>query len=221
VLRRNWKFPLLETPSTILDNLAMNAPIFLVTEFYGLTATASFGLAFRGLAVPVSQISKTLTEVMQVRYSELQRIGEMRGLGQHFRKSTMAMAAGAVVAILCLMLVFAATSGSLPAGRVRQFAIVLLLIAPWVASSAVVNINSRLLLMLRRQELKLVYDVFGVANIGLLVVGHEVLSPSFYQFVALISAAQVLGYACYWFLLQHAVNAAEKGRTQAAARGSA
>src|SRR3546814_16344249 len=44
-VKRNWKFPTLEAPSTLVNSIAVNAPIYLVTHFFGIAATASFGLA--------------------------------------------------------------------------------------------------------------------------------------------------------------------------------
>lgn len=204
MLRENWKFPLLEAPSTFLDNAAVNAPLFLVTQFFGLGATASFGLAFRGLAVPVAQISKTLTEVMQVRYSEFQRGGDFVAFRQLFRQSTLLMSVAVAVGMVVL-LGGAFLLDSYLENRVRQFVIIVLIISPWVAGSAIVNINSRLLLMLRRQELKLFYDCFSILMVGLLVVLYEIANPGLYEFVAIISATQVSGYLLYWFLIRKTV----------------
>lgn len=204
-LARNWKFPLLETPSTILDTAAMNAPIFLVTQFYGLGATANFGLAFRGLAVPAAQISRTLTEVLQVRYSEILRRRQMEEAAALFRRSTGILGMAAIFVLISLGIVFAIVHDSIPSARWREFAAIVVIISPWIAASAVVNINSRLLLMLKRQELKLVYDGVSIAFVGALILVHQFYAPHFYIFVALIAGAQVIGYALYWGLIRRSL----------------
>lgn len=209
-LRKNWKFPVLETPSSIIDNLAANAPLLLVTQFFGLTATASFGLAFRGLAVPIAQLSKTLTEVMQTRYSELQRSGEWRGFANLFFRSSAIAIGLALAGTAATILVSYGLIQTLEDAYLREVLWIIILISPWIASSAVVNINSRILLMLKRQELKLVYDGLQIVFIVLLWILQRTYSPDLFEFVWWISCTQVAAYGVYWMLIWVAIKAESK-----------
>lgn len=220
-LRRNWTFPALETPSTILDSVAQHAPMFLVAQFFGLGATANFGLAFRGLAVPMAQISRTLTEVMQVRYSEFLRSGEMTKLKTLFRHSTLAMASLGLAALALLAAVYAIGVPRLTSARWQEFAIIVLIISPWIASNAVVNINSRLIVMLKRQDLKLIYDGYSLLAIGILFVCQANVGAGLYTVVGLLSAAQFSSYLLYWLLIRHAIARHAGPADLAASRGPA
>ena len=207
-LRRNWKFPTLETVSTAIDQLAANAPIFLVAQFYGIPATANFGLAYRGVAVPVAQISKTLTEVMQVRYSELLRTEKVAEFSILFRRSTLLMAAASFVATVLAEAGLTLLAEIIRSPRYEQLIFIIAIIFPWVAASAIVNINSRLILMLKKQELKLAYDFFALISMIILffLVPHAGLS--LYLFLGLLTIIQISAYLLYFLLIRKAVESA-------------
>ncbi|MFK8030840.1 MAG: lipopolysaccharide biosynthesis protein [Gammaproteobacteria bacterium] len=204
-LRANWKFPLLETPSAIVDSFLVHAPIFVVTQFFGLTATASFGLAFRALAVPIGQLSLALTEVMQSHYSEHLRKNRLADFGDLFRRSSLALLVLGVVGCIVIYFVLEKTVVMIAGEKMREFAILCVTISPWIAMNVLVNINSRLLPLLKRQELKLVYDAFGVVVLLAVIFLQIRLQLDLVPFVAMLTAAKVAAYVVYWFLIRSAV----------------
>ncbi|SMQ69066.1 hypothetical protein SAMN06297468_1312 [Altererythrobacter xiamenensis] len=199
-----WKFPIIETPSTMLDHLAANAPILLVTQFYGLASTALFGLAYRGLAVPAAQLSKTLTEVMQTRYSVFQRARDWAALEGFFWRSTLLVTGASLAGLLVFAALIWALYDHLPESG-KEFSLIVLLMSPWIAASTIVNINSRLLLMLQRQELKLIYDFLAVFAMAALWLSHSAFGWDLLTFVGWIALVKVGVYAIYWMLILIAV----------------
>ncbi|UVO52842.1 lipopolysaccharide biosynthesis protein [Sphingomonas sp. SUN039] len=201
VMRRNWKFPLIEGPSTLLDTFSANAPIYLVTQFFGLGAAGSFGLAFRAMAAPAGQLALAMTEVLQSRYSALLRAGNIMVVRSMFMKSSaLALALGVIgygVALVILEPVIVYALGE----KMRLFAQVSVAILPWVVLLIVVNLNSRVIALFQRQELKLIYDFYSLATVGGLVVAALAFKPDFLTFVLWITATQAIGYLIYWLLI--------------------
>jgi hypothetical protein len=91
--------------------------------------------------------------------------------------------------------------------------------------NVVVNINSRVLQLLKRQELKLIYDVFSILAVPTLIAIQYASSLQLLGFIGLLTVSQILGYAIYLALMTRAVVIAERaasrrGQTQALDRGS-
>jgi O-antigen/teichoic acid export membrane protein len=204
-VRRNWKFPALEMPSAIMNSFALNAPIFLVTQFYGLVATAAFGLAFRAIAVPVGQLALALTEVMQSQYSAYLRSGDTASFRRLFYGSSTRMAMAG--AIICPVVYFAAEPviTAVMGEKMRLFAQIAAIITPWVSMNVLVNVNSRIITLLRRQELKLIYDMMAITNIVILFIVNQYFDLELLPFVTILTAMICAAYALYWFIIRHAV----------------
>jgi O-antigen/teichoic acid export membrane protein len=201
VARRNWKFPLVEGPSTMLDTFSANAPIYLVTQFFGLGPAGSFGLAFRAMAAPAGQLSLAMTEILQSRYSALLRAGDISSVRSMFLKSSaMALGVGGIGYVIALALFEPVVVFAL-GERMRSFAQVSVAILPWVVLLIVVNLNSRVIALFRRQELKLIYDLYSLAAVGALTIAGTAFAPAFLTFVGWIAITQVIGYLIYWLLM--------------------
>jgi O-antigen/teichoic acid export membrane protein len=63
VLSKNWKFPLIVLPSSLIDALAAALPLPLITSFYGPAAAGQFFLAQRLVSLPSSVISASIADV--------------------------------------------------------------------------------------------------------------------------------------------------------------
>lgn len=205
VARKFWKFPLIETPSTVLNSFAVNAPIFLVTHFFGLTATAAFGLAYRVVAVPIGQLVLALTEVMQSRYSHFLRHKQMDFFRSLFLRSTAILAFGGIVTVGLMIVILEPAIVAIMGEDMRQFAQICIVIAPWIAANIVVNTNSRLLPLLRRQELKLYYDGYTFSIIPIIFTFQTIFGFTLLDFLEIYTFAVVSSYTVYWLLIRSAV----------------
>lgn len=211
-IRRNWKFPALEMPSAVLNSFALNAPIFLITQFYGLAATAAFGLAFRAIAVPVGQLALALTEVMQAQYSAYLRSGDMAGFRRLFYMSSTRMAILGVIVSPIVYFTAEPVITAVLGEKMRLFAQIAAIITPWVAAIMIVSINTRIITLLRRQELKLTYDALALSVIGVLLVTRQNYALELLPFVALLTAMVCGTYVIYWLIIRHAVLTKMHGR---------
>jgi O-antigen/teichoic acid export membrane protein len=204
-LSRNWKFPTIEAPSTILDSVALNAPIFLVTHFFGLSATANFGLAFRALAIPIGQLALALTDVLQTEYATFLRASRLDELKRLFYRSSRSMLLGGA-AVCALVYFFLEDLVTFAVGsNLDAFAPICVIISPWIALNVAVNINSPVLQLLKRQELKLAYDAFSILAVPAVVLIQHASELALLEFIGLMTASQVLGYGIYLLVIRSAV----------------
>ena len=207
-LKRNWIFPAVEAPSALINSLTVNGPLYLVTHFFGLAATASFGLAYRAMAVPVGQLALAMTEAMQARYSEWLRqgqIAEMKGL---FDRSSALFAALGVAACVLASLLLEPVTVFLFGEKLREFAQIAVVLGPWIAFNVMVNVNSRLIPLLKRQDLKLTYDGVSVLGLGAAWMVQTMVPLGLQLFVAIMAAGQSVAYIVYWLLIRHALDRA-------------
>src|SRR3546814_877584 len=142
-VKRNWKFPTLEAPSTLVNSIAVNAPIYLVTHFFGIAATASFGLAYRAMAVPVGQLALALTEALQAHYAELLRNRRVDAFAHLFRRSSLLIGLLGLVGCVAAYFLIEPAVTAVAGEKLREFARICVVIAPWVAMIVLINTNSR------------------------------------------------------------------------------
>lgn len=208
--RRNWTFPVIETPSTLVDSGTQNAPIYLVTQLFGLTATASFGLAYRAMAVPVGQLALAITEAMQSRYAGWLHEGRFAEMSRMFNRSSALFAAlgaaGCLLAWLLLETMVVAVVGE----KMREFARIATVLTPWIACNVLVNTNSRLIPLLKRQDLKLAYDFTSASLLVGAWLVQRWLKLDLVGFVMVLSLGQATAYVLYWLLIRHALKQAAR-----------
>lgn len=86
MLRKYRKFLFFYTPSALLDNASLQAPVFMLSTFYSVATTGLFGLTYRIVNIPLSLISSAIGQVYY------QKIAEMRNEGQDLRPYVIATA---------------------------------------------------------------------------------------------------------------------------------
>ena len=79
VARRYRRFPLVLTPSGLLNALGTHAPVLLVIALFGATVGGWFGLTQRILAAPVGLVGTSLAQVYIGEISSVHRKGGSRG----------------------------------------------------------------------------------------------------------------------------------------------
>lgn len=207
-LKRNWIFPAVEAPSALIDSLTVNGPLYLVTQFFGLAATASFGLAYRAMAVPVGQLALAVTEAMQAKYSEWLRLGRIAEMKRLFDRSSALFAALGATGCLIAYFILEPVSVLLFGEKLRAFAQIAVVLGPWIAFNVTVNVNSRLIPLLKRQDLKLAYDGVSVLALGAAWMVQAMAPLGLVPFVAVMAVGQSIAYMVYWLLIRHALDRA-------------
>lgn len=61
-------FPLLNAPSSLIDQIASAIPMFFINKYFGLAAAASYGIAMKVVSIPSALVSYSISQVL---YQEL------------------------------------------------------------------------------------------------------------------------------------------------------
>lgn len=83
VFSRYKKFLYYYTPTTLLDNASLQAPILIITYYYDVFSTGLFGLAFRLISLPASLIGSAISQVY------LQKLAELKNNGHNLKPFVM------------------------------------------------------------------------------------------------------------------------------------
>lgn len=201
VARKYSKFPLFEAPSAWLDALALALPLPMIASLYGAQAAGWFGLALMIVSVPNSQIGAAVADVFQMEFSKAVLEKNTEHANRLFYSLMKKMALVGIVPLLCVIflapwlvpLFFGEKWGGAGEASVA--------ISPWIYAALIVSPLSRILSILRAQEVKLIYDSLILAFM-LVVYGLAKFKEfSFLEFLFAISSANIIGYVIYAFIL--------------------
>ncbi len=217
-LQRNRKFPVYSLPSSVLDTIALNAPVPIVVQLYGSEAGGHLALVQRVLAVPLALIAASVADAFHSRLALYSRTAPAHTMG-FFRRTTVALLLLGLMPAVALMLagpqmfriVFGHEWG--PAGALAALS------APWFLAQFVVSPLTRLVFVLSGQESKFIYDL---AVLGSMVAVYEIAAHrhmTLHHMVALLAALNTLAYVAYYFVLYRIVARHPKERAQGAGVG--
>jgi O-antigen/teichoic acid export membrane protein len=201
VLRRNWKFPSILLPSSLLDAIAGALPLPFIAVSFGPAAAGSFALVTRLASVPGALVAASLADVFQSHFGRDLRQNNAAAYGRLMRT------AGALLAIGLLVFVPLGLLGPWLVPLVfgsewREAGLYLQILAPLFLAAFVVSPLSRAIAVANRQELKLIIDV------ALLLVPIATLyalrSHGWSAALIAFSAANVVVYIAYFALIVHA-----------------
>lgn len=200
VLSKYRKFPLIAAPSALLNSLSLVLPVPLITSFYGLMAAGQFTLSSRVMLLPLSLVGAAIGDVFHARVAELARTRPATVPRFFWIVVASLFALGAFPAIVVALWgepLFELVLGdrwSL-AGRMASA------IVPWVLIQLAVSPVSRIVQVFKAQELKLIYDVLGLASIvGVLSLGSSEQWPIL-RTISLLGWSQALVYIVYLAIL--------------------
>ncbi len=188
VAKRYRKFPLLTTPSSVLNSLSLVLPVPLITMFFGIHAAGQFTVASRVMLLPLSVIGGSVGDVFHSRIASLSRRAPNRAM-----RLFLSVAFGLFLVGLLPALVMSAWGQdifSLVLGKEwSDSGLIASSIVPWVLMQFTVNPLSRLVQVYQGQELKLVYDTLALISVG------GVLTFGYYADWSVIETTTLLGWS--------------------------
>src|SRR3546814_609895 len=155
-----------------------------------MAATASFGLAYRAMAVPVGQLALALTEALQAHYAELLRNRRVDAFAHLFRRSSLLIGLLGLVGCVAAYFLIEPAVTAVAGEKLREFARICVVIAPWVAMIVLINTNSRLVPLLHAQELKLVYDFTSISALAVIFAIQTHYRLDLTEIVQILTASQ-------------------------------
>jgi O-antigen/teichoic acid export membrane protein len=207
-LVRFRRFPLLATPSALLTTVGLEAPLLIISAFYGDARAGLLGLTIRVFSGPTLVIGQAIDQVFSGESSAA--IREPQGTLRRLMRTTVRRlvllgAAPAIILGLFGPWIFGVIFGS---GWTEAGVYAQLLALPYLLQFAV-NPVSGVLLYLERQGQMLVWSgvrlvltaggTIGCALVGLPITGA----------IAALSIGHVLSYAVLYFLCARAVGSAD------------
>ncbi|MEL6301959.1 MAG: hypothetical protein AAFV47_03175 [Pseudomonadota bacterium] len=203
-LSRVWeahkRFLQFETPATLLNTATIFAPLLIVSSFFGSAAAGIYALAFRLIMAPVNQIAIAAGDVFQTTAARHLRAGRL----SRFRRLTL----GFLVVLVAISLV-AVISAMMLARHVTIFfgdnwariAVVLHILAPWMAAAIIVTPLSRLVSISGKQHWKLFNDIIRASAVVGCIPVIMFWSLEFQVALAVLCAANVASYVIYAIIL--------------------
>ena len=118
-----YRFALFSTPGALINNLAVNAPIFFIQKLYGSTVVGYINLINRYISSPLNLISSSLSQVFHQRVAS----EEYNGLVEEVYK-------------LSLILFFIAFCGTVMVNLFAEAFILNVLGVQWIATAEILNV---------------------------------------------------------------------------------
>jgi len=198
-------FPKYALPSTLINILALNLPIPIIIYLHGEIAGGYFLLAQRALALPLNLIGSSISDVFhnQIAYY----VEHQPEKAKHFFYSTAKTLASfgfVLISILALCspylfsVIFGETWG--------QAGWLVVMIAPWALIGLISSSLSRIVFVLKKQRLKLIYDIFSLTGQIAALLIASAFKLSLMNTVAIISGINVISYGLYFIILQKIVS---------------
>lgn len=198
-------FPTLELPSVLVDTVALWLPVPLVAQSFGAKGAGIYVVAHRLVAMPTGQIVVSIADVYQMRFAAAVRAQNFDEARQLTWKLIRRLAAGGLIPFAFVMAIAPFVMDFVLGSDWSEVGLLMSTIVPWMYCSLVVSTVSRLLLVLRRQELKLIYDIVALGVVvGAFWLGGK-LELSLAQNVLVLSVGHIFAFAIYLLLLLVAI----------------
>lgn len=199
-LNVNRKLMVYSLPSTFIDALVANLPVPLVVNLYGLEAGGYFALVQKVLAVPLALVATSVADTFHSSLAICARDNPNRMLTLFKRTSLWLFGIGLVPTLI--IAVFGRSLFGVIFGN--QWAIagtLAALSAPWFITQFIVSPLSRLVFVLRGQEVKLIYDIVILASMLAAVAMSLHSHWSLFRTVWTFSLVNTFGYVVYYLIL--------------------
>ena len=203
VLKSNRKFPLILLPSSLIEALALSLPVPLIATGYGLEAAGFFSLAHQVVTIPLGFLGRSFADAFHARFAAQAREDRGRATGSPSRRALTLFAIGTGPSIVLML--FGEELFRLVFGAAWAKAGVLAgLMAPWALARLVVVPLSRVVLVINRQELKLLYDICSLVGVVVVLSLGIKREASLRTTIAWLSLIHVTLCGFYFLLLRQA-----------------
>ncbi|MEM9138216.1 MAG: oligosaccharide flippase family protein [Pseudomonadota bacterium] len=210
---RWWRFPLIEGPSAALNSLAVFLPVPLAAALYGAEVAGWFMIAFRVGSIPIGQIGRALSHATYMDFAEAIRQQDPVRARRLFYRVIKRLALLAVIPMGLFAALGPVLAGPVLGSGWAESGVFLALMVPWLYAQLVISPVSRLMSVLQRQDLKLIFDAAALVAIFLAWLGATVLDLAPRDFILLLSGLLAVAYGVYFFVIRYALNSYIEART--------
>lgn len=205
VMVKYSRYALYELPSTALNQLALALPVPIVASLYGLEPAGWFAMARLIYAVPIGQIGRVAADVFQIEISNFLRSQEVEKLTGTFYKFSFWLALIGLIPLLLALYVLPSLVSIIFGNEWRQMGDIVGYMAPWMYLGLVVGSLSRVLSLLQKQNIKLVYDFFSLLSVLGLYWLSSVENLEYEKFFSYLTIIMSLAYIIYYVSMMQAI----------------
>jgi len=203
LLKRNWKYPIVVLPSSLVEAAAVMLPLPMVSSVFGAVAAGEFFLVQRLMSLPAGLVSVSIADVFHSHavenYSKTPAQARRVLLMTVKRLSMISFMIYFPIAIVSPFLF-----GLLFGEAWAEAGVLVAILSPLSLISLVVSPVSRLLFVVNRPELKIVVDVMRIAIPFLSFQVMYGFGYGFYLCVGAFSLFGVLSFLLYFGLIWYA-----------------
>ena len=213
------RFAILSTPSSFMNALGLRAPTLLLAGLYGAGTAGQFALAEQIVGVSASFIAGSVGQVFTAQGARLAH-DNPRGLHALFVRTTLSLAATAIVPATLAMVLAPALFGWVFGQAWVDAGWIVAIVAPWYFVYVVANPTGQTLDLLGRQDLYFVREASRLLVLGMAMAAMLLIDLTPLAAVAALSIAGTVNYTVYlavsWWALrswlkQHAIVARSPG----------
>ena len=211
-LTKNRQFAIYSLPSSLLDVTASSISLPIIVHLYGLDAGGNYALVWRILALPAVLVTDSVADVFHTRASLAYREDPL-ALSTLMKKTAGTLLFLGVLPASILVAfgpkLFDVVFGNrwLLAGTIAAW------VSPWFLGQFIVSPLSRIVLIVGRQKIKFVYDMFTfVGTIAIFTIAYYRAWP-FMTTIATLAAVKTTAYAMFFLILLNIASRANKKPT--------
>jgi O-antigen/teichoic acid export membrane protein len=202
--RRYKRFPILSSPSALLNALGVQMPLLAIVAFYGTAAGGQFALADRVCSMPLALVAGAVSQVYLAEAARNAR-EEPRAVRSLFLRATLNLARLAIGPAILLALLAPFLAGLVFGADWTETGLFIAILAPMYYVTFVTAATGDTLYVLERLDLQLAREVMRLALLGGAVPLAAALGLSALGAVAVLSAAGCLTYVLYGLISWYAV----------------
>lgn len=199
-IRKYRHFPLVFTPSSLLDTLAATISVPIIAATLGLEPAGQFLIAQRIISAPGSLISASVGDVVHARLVEGARRSQLE-VRSVVKSLAWKLALGALLLLVPIVILAPLYAEPIFGSGWQLAGVLVAVLGPYAISGIVVNPVSRALFLSSVPQLKLLADAVRLVlpNLGLVIALNRL--ESLAQCVAVFSGLAVLGDCFYLALI--------------------
>lgn len=188
--------------SIFLDTVAMALPLQFITDLYGATTAGIYIFAFRLANIMNVNLGLAISDVFINKFSEFYRTGQYLELKHLFKKTVQRSLLISIPAALVLMTVPPLIFGFLFGEKWQAGGSYFSILIPWMLAGFIVSPISNSLIILKKQKIKLTYDICILGLLCLVYLLGQYFEFSVKNFLIAISISQVISYIVYYLIIQ-------------------
>jgi O-antigen/teichoic acid export membrane protein len=213
--RRYRRFPLLSSPSALLNVIGVQAPVLLFVGIYGAGAGGAFALADRICSIPLSLVSGAVGQVFLADAARL--AGERLAVRSLFVRTTRTLLLVGVGPAVLLMVLAPVLAGPVLGQDWELAGAFVAILTPMYLAAFVATATGDALYVVERQDLQLVREVLRLVLLGGAVPLAATVGLTTVGAAALLSVAGCLNYVLYGLISYRAIVVHERRASLGAA----